>query len=252
MEDVQPKIPKIIMQTWKTDVIPERWEESQRSIAKYMPSWKYVLMTDKTNRELVEKEFPDFLPYYDAFPYNIQRADAVRACWLYKYGGVYMDLDLVLLKDITDLFVPDVDAFFVASGNVAGVITNSFMASKPGNPLWLEYIEEMKKGPSSWAYGKHFNVMTSTGPMALSRTLKNTNTIYAVLPTKLVMPCSVCNIEMCNTEHAYIKPIRGQSWNDWTSHALNTCMCKWRYIVAVIITIIIFLIALWISRCWSV
>jgi mannosyltransferase OCH1-like enzyme len=35
-------------------------------------------MTDELNRKFIIDYFPSFLPYYDAFPYPIQRADAIR------------------------------------------------------------------------------------------------------------------------------------------------------------------------------
>lgn len=247
MDSAPVKIPKLIMQTWKTDKVPDHWQESVDAIKEHMNEWDYVLMTDDMNREFVKEHFPDFLPYYDAFPYNIQRADAIRACWLYVNGGVYLDLDLVIQKDISDLFLSDVGMFFVASGNVSHTITNSFMASKPGNPFWLEYIEEMKQPPPSWAYGKHFKVMTTTGPLALSRVVKRSSAIFGMLPSKLIMPCSVCNISRCDTSSSYIKPIKGQSWNDWTSHVLNTGMCRWRELTTVLLIILVLVIALIVS-----
>ena len=204
------KIPKIIMQTWKDENIHEHWKESPISISEHMSSWKYVLMTDKDNREFVKKHFPDFLPYYDAFPFPIQRADAIRACWLYIHGGIYMDLDFIVKKPLDPLFLSDNEIYVVPSGNTPTVITNSFMASKPGCKLWLVYIEEMKKELPYWAYGRHLKVMMSTGPLCFSRTIKIWSGVYGVLPSKLIMPCSVCT-PICDTTDAYLIPLFGQS-----------------------------------------
>ena len=129
------KIPKIIMQTWKTQNVPLHWRASQESIQRLMPDWQYVLMTDKDNREFVKTHFPDFLPYYDRFEYPIQRADAVRYCWLAIHGGIYLDLDIELLKPLDPLFTSDNDVYLVSSGELSSHITNSFMASKPGVQL---------------------------------------------------------------------------------------------------------------------
>ena len=71
-------IPKIIMQTYKTHDLPPKWEISPESVQGIMSDWQYVFMTDEDNRNFIKKYFPDFLSYYDAFPYGIQRADAVR------------------------------------------------------------------------------------------------------------------------------------------------------------------------------
>ena len=87
------------MQTWKTRNIPHQWKISPSSIKKNIPKhWNYVLMTDRDNRDFVKKYFPSFLSYYESFPYNIQRADAIRYMWLYVNGGIYMDLDFYLKR----------------------------------------------------------------------------------------------------------------------------------------------------------
>ena len=239
------RIPKIIMQTWKDRNIPDHWKESPISIAKHMPGWEYVLMTDDDNREFVAKHFPDFLPFYDAFPYAIQRADAIRACWLYVHGGIYMDLDFVVQKPLDPLFRSDNELYVVPSGNVPTTITNSFMASKPGCKVWLTYIEEMKKALPYWAYGKHLKVMASTGPLCFSRSIGKWSGVYALLPSKLMMPCSVCT-PVCNTEEAYLTPLDGRSWNEWDSLALNAALCNWRALVLGVVIILLAILVYWI------
>src|SRR5579872_6289874 len=109
-------IPRKIMQTWKTSVVPQKWEPSVKSIKKYMSGWNYTLMTDEDNRKFVQQWFPDFLPYYDKFPHNIQRADAIRPMWLYIHGGLYLDLDIELLGPLDSLFQAG-DLFLVPSAN---------------------------------------------------------------------------------------------------------------------------------------
>ena len=45
-------------------------------------------------RDFIAKEYNWFLETYDAYPYPIQRADALRYFVVYHYGGIYADLDL--------------------------------------------------------------------------------------------------------------------------------------------------------------
>jgi mannosyltransferase OCH1-like enzyme len=232
-EDPQPKIPKIIMQTWKNKDIPEKWKRSPKSIRCWMPTWKYVLMTDEDNRKFVERYFPDFLPYYDAFPYAIQRADAIRYCFLAIHGGIYMDLDMELLKPLDELFENDNELYLVESGNIGGYITNSFMASKPGCRIWYEMIEEMKKPLPKWAIGKHIQVMNSTGPIALNRVVKRSNIVYGALPRSYISPCSVCD-SVCNRPGAYIRPLEGSSWTSWDTQVYNFFLCKWRILLIIL------------------
>ena len=247
------KIPKLIMQTWKNDTVPEKWAKSPESIKECMPDWKYVLMTDDANRAFVEKHFPDFLPYYDAFPYGIQRADAIRYCWLYVHGGIYIDLDFEMQHSLESLFYNDAELYLVCSGNIGSVVTNSFMASKPKCRIWLDMIEYMKRDLEWWCKGKHMIVMNSTGPVALNYVIKESSVPYVNLPKTLMMPCSVCNIEHCNTDQAWLKPLPGSSWIAYDTVVYNYCMCNWRYIIVfltILLIIIIVLFFLWYFDMW--
>ncbi len=251
------KIPLLIMQTWKNRRVPSHWRDSPVDIKKYMPHWEYVLMTDEDNENFCREYFPDFLPYFLSFPYNIQRADAIRYMWLYVHGGVYIDLDLVPTRNWDDLFYEDIELYLVSSGNVQSCITNSFMASKPGAQLWLDMIEHMKQDAPWWAGGKHMTVMNTTGPVSLNYMVKNSHFIfnsiddnspykYKILPTELVMPCSVCDIETCHIGKAYLRPLQGSSWANWDTTFINFLLCKWNYILIAAIIVIIIIIIIYI------
>jgi mannosyltransferase OCH1-like enzyme len=240
------KIPKIIYQSWKDkNNIPEHWKPSIRNIKKYMPDWKHVLMDDEDNRLMVAKHFPDFLPYYDALPYKICKVDFSRYVFLYLYGGIYMDLDLIIQRDLSPLFVNDSEIYLVNSGNVSSSYTNSFMASKPKCKFWLECMEEIKKPLPWYAIGAHWKIMLLSGPLMVSRVAAKTKTTVSVLPRKLIMPCSSCDYN-CNTCNAYIKPSLGQSWCQFDSHFYNFWLCKWRYILSCLICILIVLLAFYV------
>jgi mannosyltransferase OCH1-like enzyme len=239
-------IPKIIYQSWKTHEIPEHWEISPESIKGIMPDWKYVLYDNEENREMVAEYFPDFLPYYDAFPYDIMRADAARYCFLYLYGGIYMDLDFEVQQDLSELFRGSCEVYLVASGNVSSVYTNSFMASQPRSKFWLEVIEEMKKPLGFWqGLLKHFVIMCQSGPLMLSRVTSKTNTVIGVLPRKRVMPCSICNIE-CSTCEAYLRPLQGSSWISYDTRFLNFWLCNWKKVIFWIIFLLLIVFIGWI------
>lgn len=239
-------ISKQIFQTWKTNKVPEKWVESPKSIKEHMPDWKYVLMTDDDNRKFVAKHFPDFLSHYDKFPHPIQRADAIRYCYLYINGGLYMDLDIKLQKPLDELLTGDI--CLVCSGNIGSCITNSIMYSaKPGHKLWLDCIEEMKKPVPWYTLSKHFEIMSSTGPVMLNRVVKKSLYTYSLLPTKSIMPCSVCD-QKCVSDTAYAVPLEGGSWNSWDSLTLNFLMCNWKSVVMFIVLVVVFIIAYFLFR----
>jgi mannosyltransferase OCH1-like enzyme len=237
-------IPRIIMQTWKNCDIPDHWKESPISIRETMPDWTYVLMTDEDNNRFCKTHFPDFWPYFRDLKHNIQRADAIRYMWLYMYGGIYIDMDMVIVKSLDKLFVDDTMLYLCTSGNITSCITNSFMASKPKCPIWLRMIEHMKQDPPWWAYGKHMEVMNTTGPVALNYVVKTSEHPYMTIPSKMVMPCSVCDLDRygtCDIGDSYLSPLVGSSWVAWDSRVYNFFMCNWKTIILCIVIFIILL-----------
>lgn len=248
-KEKQVKIPKRIMQTWIDHDIPDKWKSSPESIKRHMPDWDYVLMTDKDNRKLVKKHFPDFLPYYDNFTHNIQRCDAARYCYLYVYGGIYMDLDFEVLKPLDDMFINDNEVYLVNSSNIGSYLTNSFMASKPRCKLWLDCIEAMKKPLPFYCMGKHFEVLNSTGPIMLTNVVSEAKIVYGMLPVRLILPCSVCNIK-CYSKGAYLKQLEGSSWVTYDTKFYNFFMCNYKQLlIAIALILFIILIALILQWC---
>jgi mannosyltransferase OCH1-like enzyme len=254
-KEKEVKIPMLIMQTWKTEKVPDHWKQSQESVKIHMPDWKYVLMTDKDNRDFVVKHFPSFVECYDNFEHPIQRADAIRYMWLYVNGGLYMDLDIQLVKPIDELFYVDKDIYVVRSGNIGSVYTNAFMAAKPKQKIFLKCLEAMKKGSPIWAWGKHLKVMTSTGPLMFSRVVKaekkKGKMVHIELPRKLIMGCSVCEPKPCDVDNGYCRTLQGSSWIELDSKFYIWMYCNKEFAIIISIVIIVLFILvlfLWLSN----
>lgn len=223
-EQSSPVIPMLIMQTWKTTDLPDKWKPTQISINKYMSDWQYVLMTDDMNREFILQHFPDFIPYYDSFPYPIQRADAIRYAWLYINGGLYFDCDFELLASLEELFLEDHDLFLLASSNTPDIITNGFIAAKPGNKVFLEMMEEMKKPAGFSAIERHLLVMNTTGPLAFNRVVKRLGVPYKLLPSSKINPYTICDKEY-NKPYTLMRPLEGSSWVGGAASIYHWCYC---------------------------
>lgn len=233
------EIPKIIMQTWKTHDVPDKWKRSPQSIQDVMvpTGWQYVLLSDEDCDTFVQQHFPQYLDAFRNLPYSIQRADMIRPMWLYVNGGVYMDLDFVVRKPLDPLFEGTGNLFFTRSTSVDTHLTNSLMASVPGHPFWLLYLERMVKPKRWWALGKHTTVMTTTGPYALTETLRKSPYPYTVLPDT-VIPCGTYD-EHCKKD-GYIETLEGKSWNDWDSILLNWLYVNWKPLVMLLVLFILY------------
>lgn len=254
------KIPKIIMQTWKTKDIPRHWR-SRVSIQALMPDWKYYLMTDEDNLNFVKTYFPDFVSHFQMFEYPIQRADAIRYMWLYVNGGVYLDLDLELMKPLDDLFYEDKDLYVVRSANVTNIYTNAFMGAKPKLRVMLQCLEFMTLPYKLWHVGKHLKVVNSTGPNMFTRAISSVKDIAKLegredfevkeLPAHLIVACSVCDPKPCSTEGGYCKTLGGSSWSGTDTAFITRVYCNRFYILTVLvifIALIVFILFLKIRR----
>jgi mannosyltransferase OCH1-like enzyme len=240
------RIPRIIHQTWKSNQLSTEFRESLISWKRQHPDWQYILWTDEMNRNLIASYFAWFLPFYDNYEYNIQRADVVRYFILYKYGGIYVDLDVLSRQSLDKLFT-ELDKYndvvaLVSSGNLSSYASNWLMISTALNSFWIEVwkmlIDSYNNKNCWWCIGKHFKVMYSTGPGMINRVVKNSKKNIVLLGEQF-NPCSVCDPKPCTCSNCYITHTTGQSWNAWDSLFLNAILCKWQYALFILVIIII-------------
>lgn len=229
-------IPKIVHQTWKDANIPSEWKAGVDSVNAYNPDYKHIIWTDETMEAFVKEKYPEFLQTYNSYTYPIQRCDTFRYLVLYTYGGVYMDMDMVCKKELTDLL--KYDLVLAKSSNIGGTVTNSFLMSEPNNPFIGYCIEQLPKYVDSFSYfGKHLHVMFSTGPLFLTKMIsqygenKLQNT-YFLSNAEYAGDCSVCNQDVC-TGGLYFSHLVGNSWHGWDSTCYNFVLCNFTNIIMV-------------------
>lgn len=161
--DPPEKIPRIIHQTWKDKNLPPQWQLVRDECARMHPDYEYRLWTDADSRQFIEDYYPWFLPIFDSYPYNIQRADAIRYFILHKYGGIYMDLDVGCLRRFDPLLRFEV----VLPKTIPVGVSNDVMASAKEHPFMDHLIHNLVT--FNHRYLTHYpTVMFSTGPMFVS------------------------------------------------------------------------------------
>jgi mannosyltransferase OCH1-like enzyme len=232
-------IPKLVMQTWKNRDIPDDWKPSPISIKKFLPSWKYVLMTDEDNELFVHDYFPQLSKWFQSLQFPIQRADAIRYMWLYVHGGLYMDLDIEIVASIDELFEKhEMDTWLLkAPRNFAGHYTNFFMASTKNNPFWLKVLEECLKPLDVWVLLPHHIISQQTGLAALTRAVSAWQKPISLLPQTSMVPCDYCNPDACSKPFSYTKFLKGKSWNGTDTWLINFFGCNPEVIVLAILGI---------------
>jgi mannosyltransferase OCH1-like enzyme len=237
-------IPKLVHLSYKSfDTVPGHWKPS---IEKWKElGWNVMFHSDADNDQLVAQDYPQYLGKYQGMKYIIQKVDLVRLCYLHKWGGVWCDLDLVPSRDIYADLQPHQVCLLLSPVNHESY-TNMFMASVPGHPLWIAYLDAISSEGPWWALGKHLEVMYTTGPSKMDHVVrkwlqeKREAFPLHTLPNNWIM-CNVCNIGLC--DEGVLKVVKGQSWNTWDSRVYGFVYCNTGKIAAVLLGIVIAYIA---------
>lgn len=137
----KPMIPKIIHAIWFSgDTMPELYLKCLGSWKKYAPDYEIKIWN-------LESYKPDHCLFFEqaienknwAFASDYTRADLLR-----RYGGIYMDLDVEMLRSIDDLLYNDAYMSFESLGRIE---CGSGMGARPGHPIIQEICESYEKRP---------------------------------------------------------------------------------------------------------
>jgi mannosyltransferase OCH1-like enzyme len=167
------EIPKIIHQSWKSIELTGDFKEWSQLWKSTHPNYAYLLWNDDDNRLLLERFYPWALAMYDMLPRHIMRIDLARTFYLHRYGGLYVDLDMLAVKNHNDLFQRFAE-YDVILGMIAGDedfehdIPNAWMASKPGSDFWLLNINLAAQRSFSYPHSAE----TVTGPVVLKDSVR--------------------------------------------------------------------------------
>jgi mannosyltransferase OCH1-like enzyme len=188
-------IPKIIHQTAPEDqkkwhplwfFCQDSWKNNFKS-----DEYKYVLWNDTDNDLFIKTEFPQYYKLYCDFSNDIiLKVDFVRYAILYKFGGIYADMDFFCNMNFYHKLPSNI--CIVESPASNEIIQNSLMASPPGDKRWLNVMDRCRdffylfklKNPTLNITGS--DVIDISGPRLLSRSF-DISTIY-ILPVNLFNP----------------------------------------------------------------
>jgi mannosyltransferase OCH1-like enzyme len=228
------------MQTCKTRNVPEKWKPSQDSLKKYMPSWKYVFLTDVDNLEFVNTHFPSLSKWFTDLKFPIQRADVIRYMWLFVNGGLYIDMDIEIVTSLEPLLTGDSHNPWLvkAPRNLFQHYTNFLMASNAKNPFWTMVLEECLKPLDWWVKLPHIIITKQTGISALNRAVKRWQHAINLLPYDVIVPCDYCFSTSCERPYYYTKFLQGQSWNNLDTKIFNFFSCNYELMILCLVAIV--------------
>jgi mannosyltransferase OCH1-like enzyme len=130
------KIPKIIWQTMKTNRVPVSMKDYADTWIDLNPEYEYRLQDDNDIINFIKKDFPDYLEGYKKLKYGASKADLWRYLIIYKYGGVYADMDCRCVNPLRQWINPE--SAYVTQLGTNKDICQWLIISVPENPIFLK------------------------------------------------------------------------------------------------------------------
>jgi len=171
-------IPKIIHFMWyskdeNNTIYPDwKYKKYVDSFKEYNPDYTINIWT---NKEIHENLYTEIEYYKDFFNklIHIEKCDFLRYLVMYKYGGLYADLNTICYKNISVLFIGRTLGFsnepkeHIKMTGQHPLVTNSFLISTRNNDFWLKFIDFIID--RAWPTVDDRYVMINTGPCMLGR-----------------------------------------------------------------------------------
>jgi len=212
------KIPKVIYQTMKTNIVPNDMKDAINSWININPEYEHYFYNDEMCRNFIKDNFhPTVLHAFDNLVPGAFKADLWRYCILYKYGGVYADIDMVAIKPLRKIIAENDTFISVRDRGEKFAIFNAFICSVPEHPYLKAAIEFIINSVRNNFYG--INSLHPTGPLALGEAIKSVQNENC----KLLINSEVENYVVYNGEK-YIKT----KYNNYTNN-LKSMGVKQRY-----------------------
>ena len=139
-KEYQQKIPKIIWQTMKTNEVPVFMKSYADSWIELNPEYEYRFCDDDDIINFLKTNFPEYLESYKSLKYGASKADLWRYLIIYKYGGVYADIDCMCINPLRKWV--DKEASFVTALGTNSDICQWLIISVPENPIFLRAAQK--------------------------------------------------------------------------------------------------------------
>jgi mannosyltransferase OCH1-like enzyme len=209
---VEQKIPRVIWQTNFTNKVTlpvylnylfNRW---------ISPTYEYRFVSTEERANFIKSNFPkEIFDCYLKLQIGAAQADFWRVLMLYKYGGVYLDIDAFTITSLDNIVKPEDMEVYIMTKNEG--LSNFFIASAPNNPNLEKIINKIKQNISERSSK---NVFYLTGPGVF-------NTILDIKKVRTAFYRQTCDQGCFTNEYfQYIDKPQGK----WTKEQEKTSVIK--------------------------
>ena len=162
-------IEKNIFQSWYTKDLNPLIQSKIDFFKKLNPEYSYNLYTDTQMDNFVNQHFHgEISECYNKLNIIVAKVDFWRYLVLYKYGGVYLDMDSSIEKPLDELIRSTDQAIITAEGNPNVYVQWALIFSK-GHPILKKTIELVVRNIQNNSYPNDIHKMT--GPTVYTRAI---------------------------------------------------------------------------------
>ena len=112
-------IEKNIFQSWNTRDLPKPVQDKIDNFKAMNPEYKYHLYLDEEIDKFVNDNYPgDIADAYNKLNIIVAKVDFWRYLVLYKYGGVYLDIDSNIVKPLNKLIKDEDEAIITSEAHM--------------------------------------------------------------------------------------------------------------------------------------
>jgi len=197
------------------------------------PDFEYRFFDDRAVEGFIDVEYPEYRALFDAFPFRIQKYDFFRYLAVYRYGGFYFDLDVLLAAGLNPLLEHScvfpfeglgISRYLRAKHGMDWDLGNYAFGASAGHPFLGAIIENCVRAQrdAEWVtpmmHGvpflsrEQFYVLNSTGPGLVSRTFAEDPESAA--DVSILFPEDVCDPDTWNRFGEYGTHMHEGSWRD--------------------------------------
>ena len=95
----------IVFQTWREKKFYKKIEKLRKKIIIENSKFKFELFSDEEMNKSIEEYFDkEIIKSYFKLNHYAARSDFWRYLMLHRFGGVYLDIDSLILKDLSPIF----------------------------------------------------------------------------------------------------------------------------------------------------
>ena len=140
-EAIKALIPRTLVQSWKSrDSVPSRVFDDVKHFA---PGYEHVFLDDDDCMSFMQTYYPSLVTVFTRLKSSAHKADLLRYCYLFRFGGVWLDIKMVLRKPLDEIFVARDQVYTAVSFLLLDskpTCYQGILASPPGSAFMRDMI----------------------------------------------------------------------------------------------------------------